>query len=776
MTKFTPAAFSKLIAPIVAAVTNSPRANPRQLKPSQLLRLVNSTPLGTVLTDTKLRSHRQAAGDRISADGKSVDLVRYTAWLAINRTRTQPISGEPVTATAWRIGPDAYEHKKKTERERQARKSREGRELGEFPSIEDPKRRASAAKSLRVFLETYFAKEFKLEWSDDHLVMIAEAEQKILRGGLKAIAMPRAYGKTTILERAAIWAILYGYRKYVVLIGANKPAAVEMLSTIKTELETNELLAADFPEVCLPIQEVASSPNRCKGQLYQGQRTRIEWNGDRRIVLPTIPGSASSGCVIQCSGILGRVRGMKHTTEWGTIRPDLCLIDDPQTDVSARSQSQIAKRMKVMTAAILGLAGPGGVEITALAPVTVIQPDDMADQILDRDVHPEWDGMRTRMLYGEAKHPELVDQYLELRADALRTGDFDSANAWYRKHQKKIEAGFRAGWPARKSESDVSAIQYCFHLMVKLGKDVFDAEYNNAPHLETSGDEWHVSAVEIAAKVNGVARGILPVWATKLTAFTDVQQRLLYWGVAAFGDNGRGAIIDYGTWPEQRSREFNYKEIHATLAKQYPRRGIEGAIRAGLTDLAELILARDWKREDGNVMRVERWGIDSGNWTKQIHEFVRTHKMAALMMPSKGKGIGPADTPISEWKKKRTEQVGEEWILAPQPAHASRLLTFDTNYWKHQFFLRLATALGDPKDLSLFGKESVIMHRMFAANCHAETFETTHGKGRDVNVFREKPGRPDNHLFDVGVGCVVMTMPENTKKKTKRRRAAVSYL
>ena len=56
--------------------------NPTRLKPFELVRLVNSTPLGEALNERRLRRHRASAGVRISDDGQTVNLIRYAAWLA----------------------------------------------------------------------------------------------------------------------------------------------------------------------------------------------------------------------------------------------------------------------------------------------------------------------------------------------------------------------------------------------------------------------------------------------------------------------------------------------------------------------------------------------------------------------------------------------------------------------------------------------------------------------------------------------------------------------
>ncbi|MDW8267189.1 MAG: hypothetical protein RMJ52_17850, partial [Gemmataceae bacterium] len=90
-----------------------------------------------------------------------------------------------------------------------------------------------------------------------------------------AMAMPRGSGKTTICECACIWAVLYGHREFVCLIGSDEGHAMDMLDAIKMELNGNDLLLADFPEVCYPIQCLDGIANRCAGQLYHGERTKL---------------------------------------------------------------------------------------------------------------------------------------------------------------------------------------------------------------------------------------------------------------------------------------------------------------------------------------------------------------------------------------------------------------------------------------------------------------------------------------------------------------------
>jgi hypothetical protein len=65
--------------------------DPRKLRPTELCRLLNSTPLGEVINERQLRRHRTRAGLRVG-DARYVDLVRYVAWLVRVRHAPKPES------------------------------------------------------------------------------------------------------------------------------------------------------------------------------------------------------------------------------------------------------------------------------------------------------------------------------------------------------------------------------------------------------------------------------------------------------------------------------------------------------------------------------------------------------------------------------------------------------------------------------------------------------------------------------------------------------------
>ena len=718
--------------------------DPRQLRPSVLTRMLNSTPLGEVISERQLRRHRNRAGYRIG-DDKRVDLLRYTAWLAWLRHGPKP--AKPVTD---------YEALKEAARARNAELSASGRDIGPIPAVVDLQRKTRAARDFRFFCETYFPQTFCLPWSDDHLKVIAKIEQAVLRGGLFAMAMPRGSGKTTLAETACIWAMLTGARQFVCLIGSDAGHARSMLESIKVEFETNEQLLEDYPEAVFPIHALERIHNRAKGQLCQGRHTRIVWTADE-IVLPTIPDSQASGAIIRVAGIESRIRGMKYKRADGrALRPSLVVLDDPQTDESARSKPQTRARMDTLNGAILNLAGPGQ-KISGIMPCTVIRPGDMADEILDRDKHPAWQGERTQLVYAFPDSQKLWETYAQIRSDSFRNdGDGHEATEFYRQHQAEMDAGAAVAWPQRHNEDELSAIQHAMNLRLQ-DERAFWAEYQNEPLPEDDGDTDQLTADAIAAKTNGYPRSGVPVGASHLTMFIDVQGKLLFYAVVAWDEDFTGYVVDYGAYPDQQRRYFTLREAQKTLGRAAPGAGLEGSIYAGLERLTDDYLSRSWRRDDGADLRIERCLIDA-NWgqsTDVVYQFCRQSSHAALVMPSHGRYVGASSVPFSEYKRKRGERVGHHWrIPNVQGRRQVRHVLIDTNYWKSFVHARLSVAMGDPGCLSLFGRQGS-EHQLLAEHLTAEYRVRTEARGRTVDEWKLRPGGRDNHWFDCLVGTAV---------------------
>ena len=722
--------------------------NPSKLKPAELVKLVNSTDFGTVASPAQIYRHFERAGYRIASveDPRCINFFRYAAWLVDMKNAAAEEERQQGDYASFR----AEMARKSLE------KSLEGRDIGDLPPVDDPERKEKCRLDFKLFCETYFPEVYQLKWSDDHLRAIAKIQKSVLEGGLFALAMSRGSGKSSLTETAAIWAMLYGHREFVVLVGASESAALEMLDSIKTEFEVNEHIAADFPEVSYPIAKLEGIANRCAGQLYKGERTRITWTANE-IVLPTIAGAASSGVIVRVAGITGRIRGMKYKKPDGrTIRPEFVVIDDPQTSESADSVEQTRKRVRVLAGDILGLAGPGK-KIAGIMPCTVIRPGDMAEQILDKTKHPEWNGERCKMIYQFPRNDELWERYADLRADELREcGTFERATEFYREHRAEMDEGAVVSWPDRYNYDEISAIQHAMNLKL-TDEAAFWAEYQNEPLPEDLGTDEQLTVDGIVNKLNGHAQRTVPVSANHVTMFIDVQKTLLFYVVCAWDDDFTGYVIDYGAWPDQRRRYFTLGEANPTLQAKFPRSGLEGCLYGGLKALTEDYLSREFTRDDGAAMRIEKCLVDA-NWgqsTDVVYQFCRESAFANVIIPSHGKYIGASSKPMSEYKKAVGDRVGHNWRMPNiRGKRAVRHVVFDTNYWKSFVASRLLESMGDRGSLSLWGRSSEA-HMLFAEHLTAEYRVKTEGRGRRVEEWKMRPEGADNHWWDGLVGCAV---------------------
>jgi hypothetical protein len=700
--------------------------------------------LGEVINERQLYRHRTRAGLRIG-DARHVDLLRYVAWLIEIRHEPRP---EPEG--------DPYEKLKERARARNVAIAIAGRDIGELPEVVNPERKARAAADFQYFCESYFPLTFHLPWSPDHLKVIAKIEQAVLRGGLFAMATPRGFGKSSLCECACIWAVLNGHREFVCLIGSDEGHAMDMLDSIKMELDGNDLLLEDYPEVVYPIQCLDGIANRCNGQLYKGVRTHIGWTA-REIVLPTMPGSVASAAIIKVAGITGRIRGMKYKRSDGhTVRPSLVVLDDPQTDESARSLSQCATREGILAGAILGLAGPGK-KISGIMPCTVIRPGDMADNILSRERHPEWNGERTKMVYSFPSDERLWQRYGELRAESLRAhGDIRLATEFYVAHRDAMDDNAKIAWPERFNHDEESAIQHAMNLKLQ-DEAAFFAEYQNEPLPTDAGTDDELTPDQIAGKTNRMQRRVIPIGCNHVTMFIDVQANLLFFVVAAWEDDFTGYVVDYGAFPDQKRPFFTLRDARNTLALVTKASGLEGSIYAGLEQLTQEYLGREWKRDDGAMLRIERCLVDA-NWgssTDVVYQFCRQSAHASVIMPSHGRFVGASSQPFSEYKRKPGDRLGHNWRMPNvHGKRAVRHVVYDTNYWKSFIHARLAVTMGDKGCLSLFG-DSPDQHRLFAEHLSAEYRVKTEGRGRTVDEWKMRPERGDNHWFDCLVGCSV---------------------
>jgi hypothetical protein len=641
--------------------------------------------------------------------------------------------------------------------------SAKGREIGPLPPVKDPARRAACREDSALFAKTYFPDRFPLPFCRDHLDAFRAMQACSEHGGRYARAMMRGGGKTTSAEVEALRALLYGLRRFLVLIQATQPLAALSLAKIQRALETNDLLLEDFPEVCFPIRALERIHNRARGQTQNRRPTNIQWKGDG-VVLPTIAGSVSSGAVIHVTGITGAFRGLNMVGPDGEIfRPDLVILDDCQTRDSAKSPTQTADREAIITDDVLALAGPT-TEIAAVMLCTPIFPNDLSERFLDPEKHPDWNSQRGRMLRRFPDRMDLWDRYAELRKLGQREGDRGAAaTEFYREHRADMDAGADVTWPERKKPGELSGLQSAMNLFVDNPRG-FRAEYQCEPEAVDLGfGIKELGADQVAARLSGTERYQVPAESTRLTAFIDCGKALHWFGVVAWTERFGGTVIDYGPWPRQARSIFAAGDARPSIAEKLAELAgtplefnEEQIVYAGLERVVAEVMGRTYYRVGGGELRIEACLIDSGNWTKTVYQFVQRNakQYGWPLYPSKGIARTTTARGVSEWKPRPGERKGYHWRLTTGEYSKVRAVQFDPDPWKSFIHLGMTTPAGGPTGLFLYGT-SAAQHAMIGEHCAAEYGEPQTIRGTTFDKWQVRVHRPDNHLLDVLVGCAV---------------------
>lgn len=640
-------------------------------------------------------------------------------------------------------------------------------ECGPLPKVVDPARRELCREDFVAFVLTYFSLLTDGQaLSEDHERVARRMQNCCLHGGRFVNSVFRGFGKTTWVEYNALWAVLYGHRKFVAILGADKAAAARIMASIKMELQENDLLYDDFPELHC-IRALGGKPQGAASQTLDGALTHVGWLAEK-VVLPTIVGVASSGAIISAHGLTAASRGLRHKTPDGRgPRPDYAILDDPQTDKSARSRLQVTTRLDLLNNNILGFGGHKK-RLACVVNGTVICPDDMIERLLDRKLSPGWQGERIPLLKSPAiEHDTLwLTEYATLRTtfDALDpNGQVEAqrqATAFYAERRSAMDAGAVVAWAGCfDPDSELSAIQHAYNLMIDQGQKAFETEYQLQPPKPASTAIFDPTRSAFESRVTGLARGTIPLACDRLTAFVDVHHRVLVWMVCAWDRHFGGCIIDYGAYPDQKAPYWTTSDARRTMQLVHQGSGLEAAVHAGLRAIMDELSCRDFVRQDGTAIRITAGLIDYGYGplTDTVFSALSASSHAATWKPSKGRGITAANKPMirGEYEQRPGDRLGHHWLQTRGlKARQSLQVQFDANYWKSFVMRRLAAAIGDHSALTVFG-QAAHEHQLLIDHLAAETAVETTGRGRTVQQWTQKPSKPDNHFFDCLAGCAV---------------------
>lgn len=306
-------------------------------------------------------------------------------------------------------------------------------------------RKSRAEKDLDFFNRTYFPHYFTKPSSRLHKYFAERYPAMINRacqtgeGDKEANAAPRGNAKsTTGTFGLPLWAAAFRKRKFALIVSETRSQAESFLSFIKIELETNERLQQDFPELC------GEGP---------------VWRSDQIIT--------RNGVKIQAAGAGQKLRGLRH----GNCRPDLVIVDDLENDESVESPEQRRKLENWFFKALMKIGQPDTVFIVV---GTILHYDSLLSRLL---IKPGWKGQKFKAVMKWSSAVKRWEEWERIFADITVGKEVAEAAAdnYFEAHREEMLRYTEVLWP------EMEPYYYLMKMRVSDGPAFFESEKQNEP-------------------------------------------------------------------------------------------------------------------------------------------------------------------------------------------------------------------------------------------------------------------------------------------------------
>jgi len=455
---------------------------------------------------------------------------------------------------------------KTTARDTETLKQREKRSQSARITVSEcknPQRREACLADPERFLVTYMPKKFTVSLGRLHTRMIAAIHDRATSGGKKAIAAPRGKGKSTIVKGMNVFLVAANLVRFIVPICATRALAGRIYADFRREWGANDLLLADFPEICDPVRALEGAMQRASRQHVDGHLTYINWSSVDFLRLPRVPGDANEylksmglewspygGIKMTFLGFDTAFRGLNIDDE----RPDYLLIDDPETRESAKHQGQIDDRIEIIERDIEGLEG--GDKPIAMTMVTTVQNTYcLSAQFTDIDQRPSWEGERYGLIEKWPDRLDLWDDYIALRKAGQVRGDRHGSEAvmFYLANREAMDAGavmlaenFKAITLKDGTEVVYSALQEAYNKIADTNLSAFNSEYQNNPDPEDESEKTDLTSAIVVSRLSGCNRAEIPAAAEFTFIGMDIGKYKSHWVKIAVNLKCVMWITDYG--------------------------------------------------------------------------------------------------------------------------------------------------------------------------------------------------------------------------------------
>jgi len=340
-------------------------------------------------------------------------------------------------------------------------------------------------RSLRAFASIYLKAHFRLPPSVMHKELFGLLEKASAeRNARIAVAAPRGHAKSTLVSLAyVLWCICYHLEHHIVIVSNTADQAVDLLTAIKNELESNELLIRNFPDVAEPVGSRPGPPRWRKNDII----TR-------------------NGIKVMAIGAGQKIRGRKHRQ----YRPTLIILDDVENETEVQSADQRENKAKWFKKAVMKAGTTSETNVIVVG--TLLHYDSLLAQLIDGRTMPGWTTRKYQAVLSWAENENLWQKWQDIYTYQTEYNGMSgpkAAEAFYQDNKDDMLEGTKVLWPEREDYYQLMDLRLC------EGQASFDSEKQNEPvdpetcffgadEIKYWDDEYH-SIDELLAKLGGDA-------------------------------------------------------------------------------------------------------------------------------------------------------------------------------------------------------------------------------------------------------------------------------
>ena len=299
------------------------------------------------------------------------------------------------------------------------------------------------ATDIELFANRYFPHYCKYPFNQFHSDVFSSND--FTKRAVKRVrAAPRGYAKSTISALIKpIHDVCYGLEKYIIVISNTSDQANQKLADIRSEVLTNDALAADFG---------IHFPNRKPGEsqyvLYCG----------------------SHACRFESYGAGAEIRGLR----FGADRPTKIVCDDVEHSEEVLNEA-IRKKYEDWYREVVSKLGSNETNIEFIG--TVLHRDSLLRGLLK---NPAYDAKVYKSVISWSHNAVLWDKWTQIYTDLDNPTRVADSEKYYLENETKLLEGTDVLWKEKES------YLWLMKELIEIGRRAFMKEKQNEP---LGGDE-----------------------------------------------------------------------------------------------------------------------------------------------------------------------------------------------------------------------------------------------------------------------------------------------